>query len=54
LQTLPACENDVPGTLGKEAGLSLHADVAALAHERDKVEHLFRCASRPPVAEPRL
>jgi ribosomal protein S27E len=54
LQTLPACEDDLPGTVGKEAGFSLHAGVAARAHERDKVERLCRYVSRPPVAESRL
>jgi len=54
LQTLPACEDDLPSTVGKEAGFSLHAGVAARAHERDKVERLCRYVSRPPVAESRL
>ena len=54
LQTLPASEDDLPGTVAKEAGFSLHAGVAARAHERDKVEHLCRYVSRPPVAESRL
>jgi len=51
---LPACEKALPSTVGKEAGFSLHAGVAARAHECDKVERLCRYVSRPPVAEPRL
>jgi ribosomal protein S27E len=54
LQTLPACEDDIRSTVGREAGFSLHAGVAARAHERDKVERLCRYVSRPPVAESRL
>ena len=53
-QTLPASEDDLPGTVAKEAGFSLHAGVAARAHERDKVERLCRYVSRAPVAESRL
>jgi len=54
LHTPLACEDDLPSTVGKEAGFSLHAGMAARAHERDKVERLCRYFSRPPVAEPRL
>lgn len=54
VQTLPPCADDLPSTVGKEAGFSLHAGVAARAHERDKVERLCRYVSRPPVAESRL
>ncbi len=44
LQTLPACDpedqfGDAPGNV---AGFSLHAGVAASAHERDKLERLCR------------
>jgi len=53
LQTLPACADDLPSTIGTEAGFSLHAGVVACAHERDKVERLCRYVSLPPVAEPR-
>jgi len=69
LQALAACADDLPSTVGKEAGFSppqdalswrsapihlVHAGVAAHAHERDKVERLCRCVSLPPVAECRL
>ena len=54
VQTLPACDDDLTSPVGKEAGFSLHAGVAARAHERDKVERLCRYVSRPPVAESRL
>ena len=51
LQNLPVCEDDLPSTVGKEAGFSLHSGVAARAHVRDKVERLWCYVSRPPVAE---
>ena len=42
LQTLPACdpEDQFGDTVGKVAGFSLHAGVAAKAHERNKLERL--------------
>ena len=56
LQTLaPALE--APGTaqaLAKHSGFSLHAGVAAAAHQRDKVERLCRYIARPAVATGRL
>ena len=56
LQTLPACDpeeqfGDSPGNV---AGFSLHAGVAAKAHERDKLERLCRYIARPAVSEKRL
>jgi hypothetical protein len=56
LQTLPACDpqdafGDSPGNV---AGFSLHAGVAAKAHERSKLERLCRYISRPAVSEKRL
>jgi hypothetical protein len=56
LQTLPACDSeDQSGdTVGKVAGFSLHAGVAAKAHERKKLERLCRYISRPAVSEKRL
>ena len=56
LQTLPACEpedqfGDTPGLV---AGFSLHAGVAAKAHQRDKLERLCRYISRPAISEKRL
>ena len=40
--------------MGKVAGFSLHAGVAAKAHERNKLERLCRYISRPAVSEKRL
>ena len=54
LQTLPACDPEDPDTLGKSAGFSLHAGVAAKARERDKLERLCRYITRPAVSEKRL
>ena len=56
LQTLPACDPaDAFGdSVGKVAGFSLHAGVAAKAHERNKLERLCRYISRPAVSEKRL
>jgi len=53
LQTLPDCEADNP-LLGKVAGFSLHAGVAARAQERDKLERLCRYIARPAVSTQRL
>ena len=54
LQTFPACDPDDPDTVGKTAGFSLHAGVAAKARERDKLERLCRYITRPAVSEKRL
>ena len=45
-----------PGSdrVAKLAGFSLHAGVAAKAHQRDKVERLCRYIARPAVSEKRL
>jgi hypothetical protein len=48
---LPAIEDEPPSTVAEEAGFSLHAGVAARAHEHDRVERLCRHVSRLPVAE---
>ncbi len=40
--------------MGKVAGFSLHAGVAARAHERDQLERLCRYITRPAVATKRL
>ena len=40
LQTLPDCNETVDAAVGKVAGFSLHAGVAARAHEREKLERL--------------
>ncbi len=46
LQTLPACdpEDQFSDTVGKVAGFSLHAGVAARARERQKLERICRPA----------
>lgn len=56
LQTLPAGDPDDPcgNTVGKVAGFSLHAGVAAKAHQRKKRERLCRYITRPAVSEKRL
>ena len=54
LQTLPACEERFDDGVGKVAGFSLHAGVAARADERKKLERLSRYFSRPAVSEKRL
>jgi ribosomal protein S27E len=56
LQTLPACdpEDGFTESVGKVAGFSLHAGVAARADERKKLERLCRYISRPAVSEKRL
>jgi hypothetical protein len=56
LQTLPACdrEDDFTESVGKVAGFSQHAGVAAKAQERRKLERLCRYISRPAVSEKRL
>jgi hypothetical protein len=55
LQTLPDCRPNFrkPQT-GETSGFSLHAGVAAKAHERDKLERLCRYISRPAVSNQRL
>ena len=54
LQTLPACYEPFDDGVGKVAGFSLHAGVAARAQERRKLERLCRYISRPAVSEKRL
>jgi hypothetical protein len=54
LQTLPACDEPFDDPVGKVAGFSLHAGVAAKAQERKKLERLCRYISRPAVSEKRL
>lgn len=54
LQTLPG-EPDAPRPEDAESsGFSLHADLAAMASQRDKLERLARYVSRLPVATDRL
>ena len=54
LQMLPACEESFDDGVGKVAGFSLHAGVAARAEQRQKLEWLCRCISRPAISEKRL
>ena len=55
LQTVPVtrAEEDA-GAAAKAAGFSLHAGVAAAAHEREKLERLCRYVARPAVSTERL
>ncbi len=54
LQTLPSCHEPLDDQVGKVAGFSLHAGVAARADERHKLERLCRYIARPAVSEKRL
>jgi hypothetical protein len=56
LQTVPPALEAPAGDerLAKHSGFSLHAGVAAAAHQRDKVERLCRYIARPAVATGRL
>jgi hypothetical protein len=54
LQTLPAWDDSFGNEVDKVADFSLHAGVAAKAHERQKLERLCRYISRPAVSEKRL
>jgi hypothetical protein len=56
LRTLPACDPQEAfgDAVGKVAGFSLHAGVAAKAGERKKLECLCRYIARPTVSEERL
>jgi hypothetical protein len=56
LQTLPPIFDGMQGKelVGKVAQFSLHAGVSVKAYQRDKLEHLCRYISRPPVSKHRL
>jgi hypothetical protein len=54
LQTLPDCNEPLVDPVGKVAGFSLHAGVAARAHEREKWERSCCYIARPAVSEKRL
>ena len=54
LQSLPATNEPFDDALGKVAGFSLHAGVAAWADERTKLERLCCYIARPAVSEKRL
>ena len=54
LQTLPGDAGPLEGDAGKVGGFSLHAGVAAEAHESQKLEKLCRYITRPAISEKRL
>ena len=56
MQTLPPqCSlEESSARVAKASGFSLHAGVAAAAHERQKLERLCRYITRPAIAEQRL
>nr|WP_252361447.1 transposase [Pseudomonas asiatica] len=54
LQTLPGDAGSLEGEAGKVGGFSLHAGVAAEAHESHKLEKLCRYITRPAISEQRL
>ncbi len=54
LQTLPGDAGSLEGEAGKVGGFSLHAGVAAEAHESHKLEKLCRYVTRPAISEKRL
>ena len=54
LQTLPGDAGSLEGEAGKVGGFSLHAGVAAEAHESHKLEKLCRYITRPAISEKRL
>jgi len=54
LQTLPGDDGPPEGDAGKVGGFSLHAGVAAEAHEGQKLERLCRYIARPAISEKRL
>lgn len=54
LKTLPADPEPISVHVAESSGFSLHAGVAAKGSEREKIEHLARYISRPPIATERL
>jgi hypothetical protein len=44
----------IPPRCVREGGMSLHADVAVPAHDRNRLERLCRYVARPPIALDRL
>ncbi|MDP2183912.1 MAG: transposase [Pseudolabrys sp.] len=54
LQTIPADADALQGDAGQVGGFSLHAGVAAEAHESQKLERLCRYIARPAISEKRL
>lgn len=54
VQTLPGDAGPIEGDAGQAGGFSLHAGVAAEAHESVKLERLCRYIARPAISEQRL
>jgi len=54
LQTIPADNGSPEGDAGKVGGFSLHAGVAAEAHEGHEFERLCRYIARSAISEKRL
>ncbi len=56
LQTMPATttESESVDLVSKQAGFSLHADVACKATQRKKLERLCRYITRPAISEQRI
>ncbi|MGH8654246.1 MAG: transposase [Gammaproteobacteria bacterium] len=55
LQTVPTQAPSPPAVrCVSEQGFSLHAEVRCAAHERHQLEHLYRCITRPAIANERL
>jgi hypothetical protein len=54
LQTLPDSGEAFDDPVGQVSGFSLHAGVAAKAHQRHMLERLCRYICRPAVSEQRL
>ena len=54
LQTLPGGDGPQEGGTGQVGGFSLHAGVAAEAHESHPLEKLYRYITRPAISEKRL
>lgn len=54
LQTVPPSPEAPRRDVAESSGFSLHAGIAAQASQREKLEHLARYVSRPPVATGRL
>lgn len=54
LQTLPGDAGPLESDAGKVGGFSLHAGMAAEAHESQKLERLCRYITRPAISDKRL
>ena len=54
LQSVPARADEPRKDVAQYAGFSLHAGIGVEAEQREKLERLTRCVSRPPVSVERL